>query len=55
MSARSLGKKDAMSDAAVASLSMFKVRYFILVFYFEIKNNNVFFIKLGIRENNEYG
>lgn len=26
MSARSLGKKDTMSDAAVASLSMFKVK-----------------------------
>jgi len=44
MSARSLGKKDAMSDAAVASLSMFKVRYFILEFYFEIKNNDFFYL-----------
>jgi len=56
MAARSLGKKDTMSDAAVASLSMFKVRFTELMFCFKFTvGNKIFWIALGLRENNEYG
>lgn len=58
MSARSLGKKDTMADAAVASLSMMKVRFTELTYWFELSTysgNEFFWFILGVCENNEYG
>lgn len=36
MSARSMGKKDTMSDAAVASLSMFKVILYLYICFMQM-------------------